>query len=142
MTEQTTTTSTFIWNELATRDLAAGKAFYTQLFGWDSEEAPMPGEMPGNYVLFKLGDVDIGGAYEMAGEMFYIPKVAENEYPVPFRCTSMESGRVVFENPTHDFPLKIIYQRSGEDELTVTIEGPGGAEGTRQVDFHFRRAGP
>ena len=70
MTEQTTTTGTFIWNELATRDLAAAKAFYTQLFGWGSEETPMPGDMPGNYALFKLGDVDIGGAYEMAGEMF------------------------------------------------------------------------
>ena len=41
---------------------------------------------------------------EMAGELFYIPKVAENEYPVPFRRTSMEPGLVVFENPTHDFP--------------------------------------
>ncbi len=44
---------------------------------------------------------------EMAGEVFYIPKVAENEYPVPFRRTSMEPGRVVFENPNHDFPQNL-----------------------------------
>lgn len=77
---------------------------------------------------------------EMAGDVFYIPKVAENEYPVPFRLTSMEPGRVVFENPTHDFPQKIIYQRTGDDELKVTIEGPGDGEEARQVDFNFRRA--
>ena len=70
MTEQTTNTGTFIWNELATRDFAAAKTFYTQLFGWGCEVSPLPGEMPGDYALFKLGDVDIGGAYGMAGEMF------------------------------------------------------------------------
>jgi len=77
---------------------------------------------------------------EMAGEVFYIPKVAENEFPVPFRRTSMKPGRVVFENPNHDFPQKIIYLRTGDDELKVTIEGPGDSEESRQVDFHFRRA--
>ena len=78
---------------------------------------------------------------EMAGEVFYIPKVAENEYPVPFRRTSMEPGRVVFENPNHDFPQKIIYQQDGDDGLKVTIEGPGEVEGSRQVEFLFRRVG-
>ena len=70
MTQQATSTGTFIWNELATRDLAAAKTFYTQLFGWGCEETPLPGDMPGEYALFKLGEVDIGGAYGMAGEMF------------------------------------------------------------------------
>ena len=77
---------------------------------------------------------------EMAGDVFYIPKVAENEYPVPFRLTSMEPGRVVFENPTHDFPQKIIYQRTGDNALKVTIEGPGDGAESRQVDFDFLRA--
>lgn len=76
---------------------------------------------------------------EMAGELFYIPKVAENEYPVPFRRVSMEPGRVVFENPTHDFPQRITYQRSRDDGLRVTIEGPVEGEESRQVDFLFRR---
>jgi hypothetical protein len=78
---------------------------------------------------------------EMAGEVFYIPKVAENEFPVPFRRTSMKPGRVVFENPNHDFPQKIIYLQDGDDGLKVTIEGPGDQGDSRQVDFLFRRAG-
>ena len=70
MTDSTNSTGTFIWNELATRDLAAARTFYTQLFGWGSEATPMPDEMPGDYVLFKLGAVDICGTYDMSGPMF------------------------------------------------------------------------
>jgi len=70
MTEQTTTTGTFCWNELATADADAATSFYKALFGWKTEDAPMPGDMPGRYVLFKLGDTDIGGGYAMVGEMF------------------------------------------------------------------------
>jgi hypothetical protein len=70
MTEQTTSTGTFIWNELGTKDLAAAKTFYTELFGWGCTEAPMPGDQPGVYLLFQLGEIDIGGAYALEGEMF------------------------------------------------------------------------
>ena len=70
MTEQTTIAGTFCWNELATRDAPAAKAFYTGLFGWTTQDKPMPGDMPGEYTLFKLGDTDIGGGYAMVGEMF------------------------------------------------------------------------
>jgi predicted enzyme related to lactoylglutathione lyase len=70
MTKQTTSTGTFIWNELGTRDLEAAKTFYTELFGWGCEETPMPGEHPGVYALFKLDGVDIGGGYALEGPMF------------------------------------------------------------------------
>ena len=32
----------FYWNELLTRDVAAAKAFYTDVLGWETEEMPMP----------------------------------------------------------------------------------------------------
>ena len=31
----------------------------------------------------------------------------------------------VFENPSHDFPTKISYQRVAEDSLTILVSGPG-----------------
>jgi hypothetical protein len=78
---------------------------------------------------------------DMSGTLFYVPKVSENEYPIPFRCTSIEPGRAVFENPTHDFPQKIVYERRGDDAMVVTIEGPGeGDEATRRIEFSFRKA--
>lgn len=43
---------------------------------------------------------------------------------VRFPATLVEPGRAVFENPAHDFPTRITYQREGEI-LVASIEGPG-----------------
>jgi len=73
---------------------------------------------------------------EMGGEIFYIPRPAENPYPVAFRMTLIENGTVVFENPDHDFPQQIIYAWSDDDTLNVSIQGPDDKPGkTRRIDF-------
>jgi len=48
----------------------------------------------------------------------------------PFALKTMTADRVVFENPTHDFPQRIIYWRKG-DQLCARVEGriQGKAEG-------------
>jgi hypothetical protein len=48
--------------------------------------------------------------------------------------------RAVFENPTHDFPQRIIYARDG-DLMTARIEGAvdGRAE---HMEWRFTRAAP
>lgn len=76
---------------------------------------------------------------EMGGELFYIAKPPENPYPVAFRRISAADGSFVFENPTHDFPQRIIYRRIGEDAMVATIEGPGDDGGTTSIDFEFVR---
>ncbi len=53
----------FCWFECGTTDAAATTGFYKQLFGWNSADVPMPGEMEGNYTLLKIGDDDIAGLY-------------------------------------------------------------------------------
>lgn len=45
---------TLCWNELQARDVAAGKAFYPQLFGWRMKESP-------DYTEWYLGEHAIGG---------------------------------------------------------------------------------
>lgn len=40
----------------------------------------------------------------------------------PFPLKELSGGRVVFENPTHDFPQRIIYWKDGHD-LRARIEG-------------------
>lgn len=42
--------------------------------------------------------------------------------PVPFRLVSQDGTAVVFENPQHDFPKRIVYRRDG-DRLTATVSG-------------------
>jgi predicted enzyme related to lactoylglutathione lyase len=46
------------WCELLTTDVKAAKTFYTQLFGWDTEEMSMPGM---TYTIVKAGGKGIGG---------------------------------------------------------------------------------
>lgn len=43
---------TVFWVDLATKDLEAGKSFYSKLFGWDLQ--PAPGPEAGGYTFFML----------------------------------------------------------------------------------------
>ena len=64
---------TFCWQECMTRDAAAAKAFYTQLFGWTTSEMPMPSDDgEGVYTMFHPADgaPAFGGMVEMNGEQF------------------------------------------------------------------------
>lgn len=56
------------WNELATPDPDAAIAFYTQLFGWTTHTAPVPGTEGMVYTTFMQGDQGIGGMMAMEGE--------------------------------------------------------------------------
>ncbi len=59
---------------------------------------------------------------KMGTDIFYIAKVAENEYPVSFKLTEITNDKAVFENPTHDFPQKLIYTLTNKNELLVEIK--------------------
>ena len=52
----------FAWNELNTRDLAASKAFYSKVFGWQPNDMDM-GEMA--YTEWKLGEKSVAGMMPM-----------------------------------------------------------------------------
>lgn len=54
-----------------------------------------------------------------------------------FVATTHTAGRIVFENPEHDFPKRVIYERSGADRLNASIDG--GADDRRPVQFPMSR---
>lgn len=58
---------------------------------------------------------------------------------VPFKLTSMNAQEVVFENPSNEFPSKIIYKRGGNGRMTARIEGVQAGKPAAQ-DFNFRRS--
>ena len=72
----------------------------------------------------------------MGDGVFYVAKVAHNERPVAFRLTACADGRLVFENPAHDFPRRLEYRRVAADRLEVTVSD-GGERGFR-LDFSRR----
>jgi len=50
-------------------------------------------------------------------------KGQNNDKAVPFRLTTANTNSLVFENPAHDYPQKIVYQKSKSNGLLVTISG-------------------
>jgi uncharacterized protein len=56
------TPGTFSWAELATTDTDAAKHFYTELFGWDYEDQPMPGDA-GDYTMLRRDGKDVGALF-------------------------------------------------------------------------------
>jgi hypothetical protein len=55
-----------------------------------------------------------------------------------FTASTATANEVVFENPAHDFPKRIIYKRNG-DALTASIEGPMNGQ-NRKIDFPYKKA--
>lgn len=55
-----------------------------------------------------------------------------------FAATEVSDSALVFENPTHDFPTRILYRRRGADSLVARIEGLRNGQ-QRGIDFPYRR---
>jgi hypothetical protein len=61
--------------------------------------------------------------------------------PVEFRLKESGDRRVVFENPQHDFPRRILYWRDGE-RLVARIEGTiAGKERSEEWGFYLLTPG-
>jgi hypothetical protein len=58
--------------------------------------------------------------------------------PAEFTASSTSDTLVTFENPTHDFPQRVIYRRRGADSLVARVEGTRGGQ-QRGVDFAYAR---
>ncbi len=61
----------------------------------------------------------------ISGELFYVPQVSNqnNGKEIYFKFQGQEGDIFTFENKTHDFPQRIIYQNKHKDTLLVFIEG-------------------
>ena len=55
--------------------------------------------------------------------------------PVAFRLSGSATMEARFENPTHDYPTRIVYRRSG-DTLTATISG---TDASKPQSWTYRR---
>ena len=74
---------------------------------------------------------------EEKGQISYYAMPAGRSPATIFPLLSMSNRRVVFENPDHDFPQRIIYWLDG-DMLHARIEGTEDGE-TRGMEWHYRR---
>jgi hypothetical protein len=77
-----------VWHELNTRDAAAARPFYEELFGWGSMEMPMPGaDAP--YVIFTGGEDQVAGLMPMGPEF---PAEVPSHWRVYFAVSGTEAA--------------------------------------------------
>jgi hypothetical protein len=68
--------------------------------------------------------------------LVYTPRIGTRQGPVDFTLKSLTGTEVVFENPAHDFPQRIIYRRT-PDGLHARIEGTENGK-ARSEDFPMK----
>ena len=81
-----------------------------------------------SYFVTTKGDTVFAETVELtetAGKMAYTVTVPDQNdaKPVRFEMTSITDKQVVFENPAHDYPNKIVYNKTAEDSLAAEISG-------------------
>jgi hypothetical protein len=90
----------------------------------------------------------VAGGKTVAFEFLRIEERADGIYYVAqpggraatnFKLTQLDERKAVFENPTHDFPKRILYWRNPDGSLTARIDG--GAASPKAQEFPFRPLG-
>ncbi|MBX2959595.1 MAG: hypothetical protein KF732_06515 [Flavobacteriales bacterium] len=94
-------------------ELLTGKSYYTE---------------NGDTMLLETIEIK-----QIDGELFYCPAVSnQNEgKAIEFKLTSKNPNELVFENPKHDFPKKIVYIQEGNN-INAWIEGDG-----KKISFYM-----
>jgi len=87
------------------------------------------GDQTVEYEFLRIAIVD--------GVLTYVARPS-GQAEAAFPIKSIEDGMVVFENPSHDFPQRIIYRRNADATITARIEGTVKGE-ARGRDFPYRR---
>jgi hypothetical protein len=72
------------------------------------------------------------------GRLVYIAKPSQQP-ETTFTATTAGAHEVIFENPAHDFPQRIIYRLQEDGNLKARIEGKENGQ-ARGIDFPMRRA--
>ena len=73
------------------------------------------------------------------GEIFYTSTVEDqnDKQPVAFKLTSFKNNTFTFENPTHDFPKRIVYEFTSEETLHAYIDD--GTEASKKQHFYYKK---
>jgi hypothetical protein len=76
---------------------------------------------------------------EAKGEIAYVVSLGLSARPVSFKLIKNTDNEIVFENPEHDFPQRIIYRRESPDNLFARIEGQEKGV-NKAMDFRYKRS--
>ena len=76
---------------------------------------------------------------EQRGEdVIYTANVEESDEAVDFKFTGYKNDSIVFENPKHDFPQRIVYFRHPDNKLYASIDGLNAGKYER-IEFSYQK---
>ena len=90
-----------------------------------------------SYESARIGPVPHSSGADTEGVIAYFAQVGDDP-AVVFPVVQVSASRVVFENPGHDFPQRVIYERDG-DVLKARIEGHMG-DRMQSMDWRYHKA--
>jgi len=87
----------------------------------------------------KMGAYEFLRIVEDSTGINYISRPSQNKEDTAFKLVKWATNEATFENPTHDFPQRIIYKLVKPDQLWARIEGTMNGK-VNGVDFPMTRA--
>ena len=75
---------------------------------------------------------------EEEGSIYFVAKPS-GQSRTSFKLIKCQPGEVIFENPEHDFPQRIIYRLNDDGSIVARIEGVDQGQ-AKSVDFPMKRA--
>jgi hypothetical protein len=116
----------FSWHELATTDHEAAFDFYSDLFGWEKQEAmDMPGDA-GVYQMYGLDGNMLGGMYNKTGDQPFPPGwlyyITIGDLDKAVGKVKKQGGKIIVE------PMEV----PGGSRIAVGIDPQGAAFGLHQ----------
>lgn len=104
---------------------------------WD-EDGPV--RLTGRSTAIENGDTVLLETMSMEitdGQGAFVVRVVDQngDQPIAFALTRCAEGRLLFENPQHDFPQRVAYERGENGTLLAWVEG-----GDRKLTFTYQRA--
>ncbi|WP_332734320.1 DUF6265 family protein [Flavihumibacter sp.] len=99
--------------------------------------------LQGSAYSIKGGDTIVSERINLGKKQQQIVYVAtvedQNEKkPVAFFLTRAEKNKYVFENPTHDYPKRIVYEFISKDSLHAWVDG-GEMDPGKRLNYYFKR---
>ena len=67
-------------------------------------------------------------------DIYYVANPNGNCPQTDFKLTRLTPQEVIFENPTHDFPKRVMYRKNSDGSLLASIDG---GEGTKSQSFPY-----
>jgi hypothetical protein len=98
-------------------------------------------ELKGKAYMIKKGEISNSESLRLhtdVQEIYYTADVSHNPQSISFKLTFLDERKAVFENPQHDFPQKITYEKKENHSLLATIEAVQNGK-VNKVEFALKR---